>query len=563
MDHLNQILILLATAVTVVVLFQRLRIPTSLGYLLVGVLLGPYTMGPNLYVPEFETTAEFGVVFLLFTIGLNYSLPQLQALRHQVLALGTGQVGLTTLLVALLTWAAGLPAPAAFVFGAVFAQSSTTIIASLLAEQGEESSNHGRLGLAMSVFQDVTAVPFIVIIPVLGVSLVPGVLATSLGLALAKAILAFALIFFSGRWLLRPLFHIVAERRSAELFTLAVLLVALVAAWLTNNLGLSLAFGGFLAGMMLGDTEFRHQVESSMRPFRDVLLGLFFIGIGMRFDPGELLPIWHWALLGALLILCSKLLVVTLLVMSKGSNLRMALRTGMLLGVGGEFGLALVAIALDSAVLDAGQGQVAITAVLLSMVLGAVLIRFNGRLADRLVPVIPQDAGKAPEFPDLPSRHVLIAGYGRMGHTLAVLLHAKGIPFMAFDSDPARVALGRSEGFAVFYGDISEPGLLASIHVERAALVALTVDRPASALKALATLRERCPHIPVVARARDLESSRRLLEAGATQSHPETIEASLHLGQCVLQLLNVPDEEITALVQDLRNQGYVSLVEQD
>jgi CPA2 family monovalent cation:H+ antiporter-2 len=562
MDHLNQILILLATAVTVVVVFQRLRIPTSLGYLLVGVLLGPYTMGPQLYVEEFAKTAEFGVVFLLFTIGLNYSLPQLQALRQQVLGLGTGQVGLTTLLVALLTWAAGLPAPAAFVFGAVFAQSSTTIIASLMAEQGEENSNHGRLGLAMSVFQDVTAVPFIVIIPVLGVSLAPTVLASSLGMALAKAVLAFALIFIAGRWLLRPLFHTVAERRSAELFTLAVLLVALVAAWLTNRLGLSLAFGGFLAGMMLGDTEFRHQVESSMRPFRDVLLGLFFVGIGMRFNPGELLPIWQWALLGSLLILASKLLVVTLLVRRSGKDLRMALRTGMLLGVGGEFGLALVAIALDASVLDAGQGQVAITSVLLAMVLGAVLIRFNAKVADRLLPPVEVPLSDVPDLPDLPARHVLIGGYGRVGHTLAVLLHAKGIPFIAFDADPGRVALGRSEGFAVYFGDIADPDLLASIHIERAALVALTVDHPPSALKALETLRQLCPELPVVARARDLVSSRKLVDAGATHSHPETIEASLRLGESALQVLNVPEDEIAALVADVRKHGYLQVMDQ-
>lgn len=293
MEHLAQIILLLAVAIAVVVTFQRLHFPTSLGYLLVGVILGPYTAGPTISVPEFETLAEFGVVFLLFTVGLNFSLPQLQALRHQVLGLGTGQVALTTLLVGAIVWMAGLPITAAFVLGAVFAQSSTTIMASLLTEQGEENTQHGRLGLAMSVFQDVTAVPFLVIIPVLGSFVSADLLAETLGWALAKAILAFALVFFAGRWLLGPLFHLVSARRSLEMFTLAVLLVALLAAWTTNNLGLSLAFGGFLAGMMLGETEFRHQVESSIRPFRDVLLGLFFIGIGMRFDPAAIPPIWH------------------------------------------------------------------------------------------------------------------------------------------------------------------------------------------------------------------------------------------------------------------------------
>jgi monovalent cation:H+ antiporter-2, CPA2 family len=340
MEHLAQILLLLGVAVTVVVTFQRLHVPTSLGYLLVGVILGPHTIGPAVYVPQFKTLAEFGVVFLLFTIGLNFSLPRLHALRHQVLGLGTGQVVFTTVLVGAAVWLAGVSPAAAFVIGAVFAQSSTTIIGSQLAEQGEENSHHGRLGLAMSVFQDVTAVPFLVIIPVLGVSIGPYVLAGALGWAFAKAMLAFALVFFAGRWLLRPLFHVVAARRSAEIFTLAVLLIALLAAWTTSSLGLSLAFGGFLAGMMLGETEFRHQVESSIRPFRDVLLGLFFVGIGMRFDLTAIPPIWHWAVLGALLILLSKMLIVAAMLRRIGIDAQAAWRTGLLLAVGGEFGLA-------------------------------------------------------------------------------------------------------------------------------------------------------------------------------------------------------------------------------
>ena len=385
MEHLAQILLLLAVAIGVVVVFQHFRIPTSLGYLLVGVILGPHTLGPTVVIPEFQAMAEFGVVFLLFTIGLNFSLPRLYALRHQVLGLGTGQVAATTLVVGVITWLAGLSAPVAFVFGAVFAQSSTTIISSLLSEQGEENSQHGRLGLAMSVFQDVTAVPFIVIIPVLGVSVAGSVLAASLGVALAKAVLAFGAVFFAGRWLLGPLFHLVSRRQSPEVFTLAVLLVSLLAAWTTSTLGLSLAFGGFLAGMMLGETEFRHQIESSIRPFRDVLLGLFFIGIGMRFEPAVLPAIWPSVILGAVLILASKTLLVAAMVRRTGIAPEVALRTGLMLAVGGEFGLALVAVALDAAVIDSRLGQLAINSVLLAMILGAVLIRFNGVVAASLV----------------------------------------------------------------------------------------------------------------------------------------------------------------------------------
>jgi CPA2 family monovalent cation:H+ antiporter-2 len=290
---------------------------------------------------------------------------------------------LTTALVAVLLWLAGQPPVLAFVVGAVFAQSSSTIIGRQLAEQGEDATAHGRLGLAMSVFQDVTAVPFVILIPARRRHR-HGQLAGELGWAAAKAVLAFTLVFYAARWALRPLFHLVAERRSAEPFTLTVLLVVLLAAWTTHSLGLSLAFGAFLAGMMLGETEFRHQVESSIRPFRDVLLGLFFVGIGMLIEPAVLPRIWHWALLGALLLLLSKILVVVLIVRRSGMESVAAWQTALLLAVGGEFGFALLAIALDASVLDPQAGQIVLNAVLFSLIGGVLLIRYNQAIASRL-----------------------------------------------------------------------------------------------------------------------------------------------------------------------------------
>lgn len=564
MAHLAQILLLLGVTVAVVLGFQRLRIPTSLGYLLVGVILGPYTAGPTVYVPEFKALAEFGVVFLLFTIGLNFSLPQLHALRHHVFGLGTGQVALTTLAVGAIAWLGGLPVAVAFVIGAVFAQSSTTIIGSLLSEQGEENSRHGRLGLALSVFQDVTAVPFIVIIPVLGLSVGAAALAGALGWAMVKAAFAFALVFFAGRWLLRPLFHLVAERRSAEVFTLAVLLVALLAAWTTNSFGLSLAFGAFLAGMMLGETEFRHQVESSIRPFRDVLLGIFFIGIGMRFDPAAIPPIWHWALLGTLLLLVSKVLIVAAMMRRrKQFDALTAWRTGLLLSVGGEFGLALIAIALDSGVIDQAMGQIVITSVLLAMIGGALLIRFNHAIAARIVGERRAQArGLQERLPDVEEAQVVIGGYGRVGHTIAVLLKSSGISFIAVDHDAKRVARGRADGHPVLYGDISDPELLASIRVEKASLVVITIDQAEMALRTVSYLRTHCPQVPVIARARDLEATSHLLDAGATHAYPEAIEASLRLGATALQILRVPSADIDLIMQGVRDWDYKPVVEE-
>lgn len=561
MNELTQILMLLGIGVAVIVVFQQFRIPTSLGYLLVGAILSPYTIGPTLNVPELKVIAEFGVVFLLFTIGLNYSLPQLHALRHQVLGLGTAQVVLSTVIVGGLLWAFGLPPAVAFVIGAVFAQSSSTIIASQLAEQNEENTAHGRLGIAMSVFQDVTAVPFLVIIPVLGMAVTADVLGMALGWAFAKAILAFALVFIAGRWLLRPLFHLVATRQSPEVFTLTVLLVALVAAWSSNSLGLSLAFGAFLAGMMLGETEFRHQVESSIRPFRDVLLGLFFVGIGMLFNPAAIPHIWYWAVLGALLILISKILIVAVLVKKSGMDLSDAWRTGLLLSVGGEFGFALLAIALDSRVIDTDLGQIVLTSVLFSLIGGSLLIRYNEAIAKLLSGhrTLPHPL---PESLIDSSEQVLIGGYGRVGHTVAVLMQERGIEFKAFDTDPERVAEGLAEGHPVAYGDISDPELLSAIRAERASLVVMTVDDSEQALRAVSFLRKISPDLPIIVRAKDAEASMKLLEEGATHAYPEAIEASLSLGATALQMLDVASEEVEQLIQSVRDRNYKPILEQ-
>lgn len=556
MSPLTQILLLLGIAVGVVLLLQRLHAPTSLGYLLVGVILGPHTIGPALEIPGLGGLAEFGVVFLLFTIGLNYSLPAIEALRGRVLGLGTAQVGLTTLVIAGLLWLGGVALPVAFVLGAVFAQSSSTIIASQLQEQGEENTPHGRLGLAISVFQDVTAVPFLVVIPVLGLPGAASRLPVELLLALLKAVLAFGLVFVGGRWALRPLLHLVTRRRSPELLTLTVLLVVLLAAWVSAGLGLSLAFGAFLAGMVLGDTEFRHQVESTIRPFRDVLLGIFFVGIGMLFDPGALAAVWPWALLGTILILASKTLVVVPLVRAGGFGATTAWRTGLLLAVGGEFGFALLALGLGAGVLDAQAGQAALTAVFGAMVGGAFLIRFNGALSARLSRTTSVPAPQVEVLPERAGRLVVVAGYGRVGHTVAVLLRENEVPFVAFDIDPGRVAAGRADGMPVSYGDLADFGLLTAIHIERAALVVVTVDESETALRVVAHLKRLCPHVPVIARARDLTVSGQLRAAGATFAYPEAIEASLRLAEAALRLLHVPETEIAAVVQEVRDANY-------
>ncbi|MCX7893791.1 MAG: cation:proton antiporter [Burkholderiales bacterium] len=557
----TQALVLLGAGVAGVMILQRLRVPSAIAYLLVGLLLGPHTPGPVIEGLPVRAVAEFGVVFLLFTIGLAFSLPQLAAMRHSVLGLGTAQVLVTTAVIGGIGWLAGLPPAAAFVAGAVFAQSSSTIISKQLMEQGEEQSRHGRLAMAMSVFQDVTAAPFIVIIPVLAGAASAPALAVELVWTLGKAVLAFALVVGAGHWLLRPLFRAVAARRSAELFTLTVLFVSLAAAWTTDALGLSMAFGAFLAGMMLGETEFRHQVESTIRPFRDVLVGLFFVGIGMLFDPAAVAPVWHVALAVAAAVLAVKAAIVAGIVRWSGIDALTAWRTGLALAVGGEFGLALLAIALEAGATAPGAGQVILAAVLLSMIAGPFLIRHDRGLAARLA---PRGGGAGEEQPlrldavpsGTPRGHVVICGYGRIGQSVANFLEKEGIPFVALDLDPERVREARLGGEPVFYGDAAERDMLEAAGVASARLVVVSHGDVAAARKILHHVRALRPELPVMVRTRDEAHAEELRAAGATEVVPETLEAGLMIASHALLLLDVPLSRIVRRIDEQRSARY-------
>jgi monovalent cation:H+ antiporter-2, CPA2 family len=556
---LVETLLLLGLAVAIVTGFQRLRIPSSLAYFLVGVILGPHTAGPVLDSPYIQVAGEFGIVFLLFTIGLNFSLPQIYALRHLVLGLGTAQVLLTTAVVGVLAWLLGLPPAAAFVVGAVFAQSSSTIISKQLLEQGEDQTRHGRLGLAMSVFQDVTAAPLVVIIPVVG-TMAAGSIALPLAGTLGKAVLAFGLVFLAGRWLLRPLFHEIAARRSPELFTLTVLLVSLLSAWMTQAMGLSMAFGAFLAGMMLGETEFRHQIESDIRPFRDVLLGLFFVTIGMLVNPAELREVWHWSLVGAIALLMVKTALVMPLVRLAGIDMHTAWRTAIVLAVGGEFGFALLAIALGSEAITVQAGQATLGAVLISMLIGPFLIRYNQSLsayARRPPEELPSDAMIA----DLPGRrklrnHVIICGYGRIGRSVGRFLEEERIGYMALDLDPDRVREARAAGEPVYYGDAAERHVLEKVGLENARLVVVSHENTGAAIKLLHHVRMIRPDLPVMVRTRDEAPVEELRLAGATEVVPETLEAGMMIVSHALLLLDVPLSRIARVMRDLRADRY-------
>jgi len=562
MVTLGQLLLLLGLAVAVLGLFRFLHIPSPLAYLVVGIVLGPYTVGPVVDVTQLEALAEFGIVFLLFSIGLGYSFSQFRELSGRVIVLGSAQVLLTTALVAVMGWLAGLTASAAFVVGAVFAQSSSSIIGKQLEEQKEEDSRSGRLGLAMSVFQDVTAVPFVIVIPVLGAGVAGGALAGELGWAMVNAAAAVAAVFLVGRWLLRPALHLVAKQRSAELFMLSALLVILLAAWTTESLGLSLAFGAFLAGMVVGGTEFRHQVKAIIRPFRDVLLGLFFIVIGMLVDPGVVPAIWPWVLLGASVLLAVKGLLVMGLVRLSGVDWQTAVRTGLLLSVGGEFGFALLAIAFNARVIEGELGQIVLLSVLLAMVVGGLLIRYNRVIARAIV------RSADPAVDDvhrvMPSRdpaaesghHIIIAGYGRVGQGIARLLDEEDISYVALDLDSALVREAHAAAEPVYYGDASERGVLDAFGIDHARLLVVSHRDVSAALLTLAHVRAVRPDLPVLVRSRDESAVGELMEAGALEVIPETLEASLTMASQVLLLLGVSPGRVMDHVREQRSGRY-------
>jgi CPA2 family monovalent cation:H+ antiporter-2 len=557
---LQIILLLLGVAVLTVTLFRRLHLPPILGYLIVGILVGPFGSGLVASSEETRFLAEFGVVFLLFSIGLEFSLPQMIAMKGSVFGLGGSQVLLTGATIALLAWLLGLPVQAAVITGAILALSSTAIVIKQLSEQVELNSEHGRLGVSILLFQDLAVIPLLVVIPILAGTGESGI-ALPLFIAVVKAALVFVAIMAIGHWLLRPLFHEIARARSAELFTLSVLLVSLTAAWLTHAAGLSLALGAFLAGMMLGETEYRHQIEADIRPFQDVFLGLFFVTVGMRVDLISLLPIMHWVLLLSAALILFKALVILLLARLTGRSSATALRSGLLLAQGGEFGFVLLDLSLGSSLLPGSAGQLLFAAIIISMVISPFLIRYNGRLAQRFCSLRKGTQGHIgieelqQESHGL-QQHVILCGYGRIGQNIGRLLDREGFNYVALDLDPGVIREAHEAGEPVHFGDAVRHEILRAAGLDQASALVLTFEDHPSAMKILAHVREVVPDLPVLVRTKDDSHLEALEQAGAAEVMPEAVEASLMMGGQLLLLLKVPGSRILKIMREIRQNHY-------
>jgi len=557
---LRSILILLAVAVFVVAALRRLHLPAVLAYLATGYLVGPHGLG---FISDSAATrdlADFGVVFLLFTLGLEFSLPRFIVMRRAVFLLGGLQVLLTTLGAAAAARIFGANLPVAVVLGGAFAMSSTAIVVKQLTEQSEINLQHGRLGVAVLLFQDLAVIPLLILIPALNKGLGTA-LADDLLRAFGKGTLAVVVILAAGRWLLRPLLHQIATARSAELFTLTALLVTLASAFGTAALGLSLALGGFLAGMMLAETEYRHQVEADIRPFRDVLLGLFFITVGMLLNPTVVERHWLLLIVAVAGLSVFKTILIAFLARRLGNDRNTALRTGLVLAQGGEFGFALLSLGLAQRIMRPPMAEFGLAVIVVSMLLSPLFIRYNRVLAARLFPEsevedhdrLQHDIGKHQVHLE---NHVVIVGYGRVGQNVARLLEPEGFEFVALDLDPVRVAHAREAGDPVYYGDGTNRDVLHAAGVERARVLVISYFKVSTALKILAHVKKMRPDLPVLVRTRDDAELEKLQLAGATEIIPETLESSLMLASHLLHILGVPMARILRKIQEVRTHRY-------
>jgi len=559
---LTQVLILLASSVLLVTLARRVGIPTALAYLVVGVVLGPHALNIASDSVTTRQLADLGVAFLLFTLGLEFSLPRMLAMRREVFGLGAAQVGATAAVFALIGWALGLPWLVAIVVGGAVSMSSTAILLQQLRERSELNRTHGRLAFSMLLFQDLAFVPFLALASVL----VAGQDHFQLGgsvLAVLGGIVAIVAVLAAGRWLLRPLFHEIAHSRLRELFTLAVLLVVLGSAWASNVAGLSLALGAFLSGMMLAETEYRHQIDSVIRPFRDILLGLFFISVGMLLDMSLLASEWV-AVSATLIILVVLKATIAALVTRPFTTTRFkALRTGIVISIGGEFGVAICTIGLQADLIPARIGDPLLVAIVLSMVLSPFILNNNKSVARFLLrekgPPRTSQREDAATIEIAHREHVILCGFGRVGQNIARVLESQGFEYIALDLDPARIAAARQAGDPVIFGDSADESLLQKIGLETASAVVISFSDPATSLGILHSVRRLRPDVPILVRTADDVRIKELQDAGATDVVPETFEASLMLVSHVLMLLHVPVSRVVRTVNEIRSNRYAVL----
>jgi len=557
-----QIIVVLALATLLVAVFQRTGLSPILGYIVTGVVVGPYALA---WLPDDTTThtlAEVGIVLLMFTIGLEFSLPRLFASKRLVLGLGGSQVLVTTLIFALISWWIFSLLPAeAFIFGCALAMSSTAIVLKQLGEQMELLTQHGRIATGVLLFQDLISVPILVILSVLVTD--PVQMGSALALSMGKATLVFVGLVFIGRHILPPLLHWIAASRSLELFMLTALVLALTAAAISAAADLPPTLGAFMAGMLLGDSEFRHQIEADIRPFRDLMLGLFFATIGMQLNPATFIEEPVLVIFILLVLVLGKTIIFIPIVKLSGQTISDALRAAISLAQGGEFGLLIISTALTLGLMDHQIAQPLFAGLILSMVLAPFLLRFNHQFMVWLthhscMSNVDDTETRIAETSSDYNQHVIVCGYGRLGQNLVQILSSEGISVLALDLDPEKIKQAASAGEPVLYGNITQPGVLRAAGLERAAALAITIDDVDLAEHVIRHVRSSGIEVPILVRSARGRDDEILANAGATV-FPEGLETSLAFAGQLLIMLNIPPSQVEMSLNVIRANDYAPL----
>jgi len=533
---------------------------TIVAYIVVGTITGPHLFGWIENPGDFSIIAEFGVAFLLFSIGLEFSISHMLKLKFAVFGLGSGQVLACSLIFALAVWSWGTTLNAAILIAGALALSSTAIVVRELGEQQQFSSRFAQLSIGILLFQDLVAVVFLILVPVLGAG--AGADFGNLLLeALGKGLLFFIALMAAGKWLLPLVYQEVARVHSDEIFGLSTLVIALLTAWLAHAVGLSMALGGFVIGMMLSESPFKHQIVIDIRPFKDILLGLFFVTVGMNIDLSLLTSYWPRLILFTIGLIMLKACIVALVVRMTGESTAVSTRIGIALAQAGEFGLALITLAQLNGVVPTEQGSFIILIAVFSMLISPVLIRHSKGITDYLVSLLQsKDRDSAHEAHPITlhqSGHALIGGFGRVGQTIAQLLDANGVPYIGIDQNIDIVAECRARGNNVIYGDCTRIDILKSCHIMDARLAVLTFRSVTLARHTIMEIRRQNIQIPIIVRCYEHGNFEELISVGADKVISEMLEASLIISSQVLGILEIDPRRIEQQLDEIRQHKQV------
>ncbi len=557
-ESIQLIILLLVSSVLMVALFRYLRLPPMIAYFVVGLILGPFALG---ILPDSESSrhfVEFGIVFLMFTIGLEFSLPKLNSMRHILFGLGGSQVIITLATTMVFSTFLGLDLAAAFIIGSALTMSSTAIVSKILMERIDLNSRHGQLSIGILLFQDIAVILILILIPVFNSQVID--LYSLLWISLFKIIVLLFILFRVGQPVMNFWFGIVAKQKSRELFVLNVLMITLIFAYVTKLTGLSYALGAFLAGMLISETRYRYQVESDIASFRDILLGLFFISIGMMLNIEVFIKYYLVIFLLFFGYTIFKMTLITYLAKLFKYELGVGIRSGVILGQAGEFSLVILALGQEQNLISGDILQIILSVCLLSMLFASFIIPFNGRIARYLSKDYLRNSEKLVNKIEASSEnfseHVIICGYGRSGQYLGRFLKEENISFIAIDMDLNRVNDAANAGEKVMYGDASRRVVLRAAGIERARALVVAYADDRSSTKVLNVIRETYPDLPVVVRTRDESSIQQLQDSGATDVVPEVLEGSLMLASHALVLLDVPLTRVIKKIRAFRNERY-------